>query len=136
MNVLIIEPGKLPYQKDIPEGLESLQKIVGGYIECVYPFNDNAAVIVNEEGKLTSDPELNRAMYDDYGRVVDIYCGNMIIVGLGDEDFCSLTSEQTNHYKQQFYEPEVFYRTPTGQIVAESYMPDEHDIDAEINDEI
>lgn len=32
MKVLIVEPGKHPREADIPSGLESLQKVVGGYI--------------------------------------------------------------------------------------------------------
>ena len=37
MDVLVVEPGKVPYPKQIDSGLESLQKEVGGYIEATYP---------------------------------------------------------------------------------------------------
>ena len=30
---------------------------------------------------------LNRALYDDGGRMYDIVAGNFLIVGLGEEDF-------------------------------------------------
>ena len=52
MNVLMVEPGKTPYETDIAPGLESLQKTVGGYIQEVYPFDDPVAIVCNEEGKL------------------------------------------------------------------------------------
>ena len=52
MNVLVVEPYKEPYEKEIEPGLESLQHEVGGDIEAVYPFDDPVAVICNEEGKL------------------------------------------------------------------------------------
>ena len=55
MNVLIVEPGKHPRLADIDESLESLQKIVGGYIEAIYPFEDEIAIICDEESKLKSD---------------------------------------------------------------------------------
>ena len=62
MKVLIVEPWKRPYAAEIPAGLESLQKMVGGLIQAVYPFEDRVAVICNDEGKING-MELNRALY-------------------------------------------------------------------------
>ena len=62
--VLIVEPGKEPYVKEIASGLE-----VGGYIEAIYPYEDPVALVCNEEGKLEGLP-LNRALRDEDG---DIY---------------------------------------------------------------
>ena len=42
MDVLVVEPGKKPYRKQIDSGLESLQKEVGGYIEATYPADGSA----------------------------------------------------------------------------------------------
>ena len=67
--VLIVEPGKEPYVKEIDSGLESLQHEVGGCIEAIYPYEDPVALICNEEGKLEGLP-LNRALRDEDG---DIY---------------------------------------------------------------
>ena len=50
MKVLLVEPEKEPYVKEISSGLSSLQKELGGYIEAVYPFEDPVAIICNEEG--------------------------------------------------------------------------------------
>ena len=52
MKVLMVEPGKVPYETEIEGGLESLQKAVGGSIQAVYPYDDPVALICNEEGKL------------------------------------------------------------------------------------
>ena len=49
MKILIIEPGKHPYEKNIEHTLENLQSIVGGHIEAVYPFEDKVALVCNEE---------------------------------------------------------------------------------------
>ena len=68
MNALLIEPMKEPREVQIEPGLESLQKAVGGYIEAVYPFTDELALIVNEEGKLNGLP-LNRALRDEDGEI-------------------------------------------------------------------
>jgi len=48
IKALIVELGKAPYAADIPAGLESLQNLVGGLIQALYPFDDSAAVIAND----------------------------------------------------------------------------------------
>ena len=47
MNVLMGEPGEVPYAVDIGEGLEALQTAVGGDIQAVYPYDDPVALICN-----------------------------------------------------------------------------------------
>ena len=39
MNVLMVEPGKAPYETQIGDDLQSMQALVGGYLEAVYPLN-------------------------------------------------------------------------------------------------
>lgn len=104
MNALIIEPEKTPRIADIENDLKTLQSIVGGYIEIVYPFDDTVALVCHEEGKLIGLP-LNRSL-EDY----DIIAGTFIIVGLNEDDFCSLTPEQTEKYRQKYETPEAFIR--------------------------
>ena len=49
MKVIIVEPFTNPYTKEIKGDLESMQRIVGGYIEAVYPFDDpDVALVCNE----------------------------------------------------------------------------------------
>ncbi len=109
LTVLVVEPKKEPYVKTIPSGLESLQHEVGGYIEAVYPFDDPVALIVNEEGKLENLP-LNRGLYDDEGRLYDITAGTMLVVGLGEENFASMSPELLEKYSAVYQQPEMFIR--------------------------
>ena len=109
MTVLVIEPEKKPYVKDISSGLASLQKEVGGYIQAVYPFDDPVAIICDEEAKLTGK-ELNRALRDEDGQIYDIVAGSFLIAGLGEEDFCSLTPEQIKKFSDMYKTPEMFLR--------------------------
>ena len=44
MKVVIVEPLTSARIADIEESLETYQRIVGGYIECVYPFEDACIV--------------------------------------------------------------------------------------------
>lgn len=45
--VVVVEPGKEPRIEEIDSGLESLQGMVGGYIQAIYPYDDPVALICN-----------------------------------------------------------------------------------------
>ena len=109
MTVVACYPGKTAQVIEIDGSLESMQQFVGGYIEAVYPFDDPVAVICNEEGKLNGLP-LNRALYTEDGEMVDITAGNIIICGLGEEDFASLQGELLEKYLEKFKQPETFIK--------------------------
>ena len=104
MTVLVIKPNEHPVVKRISNELESLQHEVDGYIECIYPFDDMVALICNEEGK-NQGHQLNRGLYDEDDKLYDIIAGTFLIVGLGEEDFCSLTEEQIEKFRDMFYNP-------------------------------
>ena len=109
MQVVVVEPKKKPMVQDIGSGLESMQKIVGGYIEAVYPFDEPVALICNEEGKLLNLP-LNRALRDDEGTVYDIISGTFFLCAAPpDSDrFAGLTDQQIKTYMERFDMPEMF----------------------------
>ena len=106
-TVLVVEPGRTPYVKKIDSGLKSLQSEVGGWIEAVYPFEEEVALICNEEGKLSELP-LNRALVNEDGGIYDIIAGTFLVVGLGAEDFCSLSDEYIKKFSDRFKTPEKF----------------------------
>lgn len=106
MKVLLVKPETHPQVVEIEKELEVLQKIVGGLIETVYPFKDEVCLICNEEGKLLN-LQMNRALYDN-GSVYDVIAGDFLVVGMGVEDFCSLTDEQIERYEKRFHQPEMF----------------------------
>lgn len=102
MNVLVVEPGFLPYEKEI-SGLSAMQKIVGGRIEAIYPFTESVAVVCNAAAK-NQNVEFNRSILErGYGGVF----GTFFICGLGEESFTSLTPQQMNTYKERFKEAEI-----------------------------
>lgn len=108
MKVLIVEPGQYPREAQISGDLKSIQEIVGGLMQAVYPWEDRAALVCNDEGKLMGLP-LNRSL-EEY----DIVSGTFFICGLGKDDFTSLTENQMEHYKDKYRMPELFFRTPDG----------------------
>lgn len=64
ITVLLVEPGKYPREIKIENTLKAMQETVGGYIEEYMPFDDEVAIICNEEGKMNG-AELNRAIYSE-----------------------------------------------------------------------
>jgi len=114
MTVLVVEPERVPYVKEIDPGLQSLQSEVKGWIQAVYPFDDPVALICNDEGKLMRLP-LNRALRDDSGQIYDVVAGTFLIVGLSEDNFASLRSELIAKYEKKFKYPEIFI--PVGNTI-------------------
>lgn len=105
MNVLVVEPGYLPYEKEIKDSadhLEQMQAIVGGLIEPIYPYHEEVAIVCNEEGLINGLP-FNRSVPGGYGGVF----GTFFICGLGEEDFCSLPPELMERFKKEFRNSEI-----------------------------
>ena len=99
MNVLKVSAGKMPEQIEVENTLEELQKQVGGYIQAIYPFDNNVGIICNEEGKIMG-LEPNRVLIID-GHM-DILVGDILIVGLTEDDFRSLTVDEFVTYEKLF----------------------------------
>ena len=108
MTGVICEPGRYARIAEIEPTLKAEQEIVGGLIDCVYPWPDMVTLVCNDEGKLNGLP-LNRAL-EDY----DVIAGTFFICGISGEDFCSLTDRQADYYVRKFHPPEVFAQTPYG----------------------
>lgn len=120
MKVLIVEPNEKARIAEIDNSLETLQSIVGGYIECIYPFEDNVGIICNEEGKLIG-LEPNRALRDEDGEIIDVICGTFIVTGLTEDDFGSLTDEQAEKYSAKFFLPELIFKADGKLVVLRLY---------------
>lgn len=78
--------------------------------------------VYNDEGKLNGS-ELNRALRDDEGQIYDIVAGDFLVVGLGEENFASLSPELMEKFKKEFHQPEMFVRM--GRSVMALPLPDD-----------
>lgn len=116
IKVVLLEPGKPARIECIGSDLESMQKIVGGLIEPIWPFEDPVALVCNEEGKLLH-LDMNRALCDEQGNIWDIIFGTAFLCGESESSFASLTDELAEKYLKKFRNPERFMFGPTGIIV-------------------
>ncbi|MBQ6846811.1 MAG: DUF3846 domain-containing protein [Oscillospiraceae bacterium] len=79
INIYIKEPGKELRRIEIENTLESLQELVGGYIEAVTVASD-MAIICNEEGRLLGLPYNCEILGE-------AFVGPILFVGVSGEDF-------------------------------------------------
>lgn len=124
ISVLLVEPNKYPKMIEIDDILEVMQTVVGGDIEEYMPFEDEVAIICNEEGKITGMAP-NRAVYEENSReMLDIICGKFFIVyaPFEAERFQSLPPDLAEKYREKFKYPERFMRV-NNEIVAVPFKP-------------
>ncbi len=121
IKVLVCKPNEKAELITIPNTLEAKQQLVGGWIEAIYPYEDEIALVCNEEGKVDG-LDLNRAIYDEECNIIDIVAGTFFICGITEDDFGSLSDELAEKYLKKFLYPEIFYRNHRGEIKAEKIV--------------
>lgn len=89
IRVLIKDPGQKPREFNIENNLETLQHIVGGYIEVVQLGCDIIA-ICDEEGKLKGKMD---NFWLPYGDCLD---GTIIFCSTKGEEFAGLSEDQAD----------------------------------------
>lgn len=104
LKVLVVEPGKQPYVKRIDGSLNSMQAVVGGFIQAIYPWQDEVALVCNDEGKLNGLP-LNRFLLDDDGDLMDVIAGPffLCLAPLDSDSFENLPDDMIDKYRRMFW---------------------------------
>ena len=87
IKVVAQNPGEISRIVTIPNTLEALQELVGGYIEP-HHICGSLVLVMDEDGRLKGLPENVRCV--QYGTIV----GPVFITADQDEDFRSLTTEE------------------------------------------
>ena len=119
MTVLKVVPYKTPETIEIDGGLESMQAVVGGLIQAIYPFEEPVALVCNDEGKLLNLPASRVLLEPKTEDIRDIIFGTFFLCGApaDSENFTSLTPDQIKTYTKRFYSPEIILRTSIGVLV-------------------
>lgn len=110
IKVVLVEPNKKAIVTEIGAMLEDMQAVVGGLIQAMYPFEDEVALICNEEGKLLQLPANRGVRMDGEEDIFDIICGTFFIADCSGERFGSLSEEQIKKYQQKYLFPEKFIK--------------------------
>ena len=115
ISVLYLETGQRAEIVVIEDTLEAMQNLVKGPIEEYMPFEDDVAIVCNEEGKMRRLP-WNRGIKDEDGQLMDIIAGDFFIcyAPIESEKFLSLPSDLEKKYKEKFELPEQVFQTENG----------------------
>lgn len=92
MRVLLVCCEKEPRLMNVPHELAELQKLVGGMIEVVEPFDDGIALVCDENSR--SDGKPVNCIIDDH---MDI-CGDFFLCGYGDSGLEDMPEEKIFKY--------------------------------------
>lgn len=109
MKVLLVEPNADPRAIEIDGSLASMQALVGGLIQAVYPFEDPVALICNDEGKLTGLPQNRPLKHPETGEVYDVVYGTFFVCSApsDSENFESLSDDLLEKYRKIFALPKL-----------------------------
>lgn len=95
---LIVEPNGEPELVELNPDLKTLQQLVGGLYQEVYPFDDTVVLLCNELGKKIQLPR-NRHIPE----LCETLYGTFLLLGdNGAEDYVSLSDKQIEKYKVIF----------------------------------
>ena len=123
IKVLMVEPGKKAYEKEIDTSLEGIYEALNcSCFETFYPYDDLVVIVCDDEGKINGSMP-NRAIYDKDGEMIDVIFGNFFICDCSSDSFKSLPDDMMEKYKKQFLLPEHIARVH-GDIIAIKYDPD------------
>ena len=80
-----------------------MQAVVGGYIQAIYPFDDEVALVCNEEGKINGLMP-NRYLLNRNNGFVDCICGDFFLcyAPCDSENFESMPDNLIDKYIAKF----------------------------------
>ena len=130
IRVLVIEPYKEPYEKEIDNALEAKQELVGGLIECVHLSKDEDVILIcNEEGLVMGLP-FNRLILPndapDTWKMRPLtdhdtgIFGTFFLCGTNSEHFASLPPDKMEKYKKKFQKAHYLFQTEKGIVAVSS----------------
>ena len=123
IKVLMVEPGKKAYEKEIGITIEDLHALLDcDCYQTMYPYRDKVVFVCDDESKIKGSKP-NRALYDERGKMIDIVCGKFFICDCSTDRFKSLPDEMMEKYKKQFLLPERLYRV-NDELFTIKYNPD------------
>ena len=99
MRVIVKDPGKSPVQITIDGSLQSLQRLIGGYIEHVR-FTGDVGILVDEEGKL-------KGLAPNFflPAIEDELVGTVVFVGEDGEEFVDVSENDAQLIMKAFEIP-------------------------------
>lgn len=124
MKILVIEPEKAPYEKEIGDDIHDMQAIVGGCIEPIYFEPKQDALVWCNDEFLLNGSQPNRVVGNVLVHGTFFVSGNYMNE-YGEWDSCSLTDEQIEKYSEMFETPIIVLEQMQATEIEVENTPDE-----------
>lgn len=100
MQIMMVRTMSNPETIDVNHDLQTFQRLVGGMIEVVEPFQDDDVVLVCDESGRNKGKAVNRIINER----MDI-CGDFFLCGQQDDQLCDFPMEKEYYYNAMFHLP-------------------------------
>lgn len=99
IDILLVDPGKVPKMVQIDNTLAAMQGMVGGCVEMTRPWGGDVVLVCNEEGKVQNLPA-NSFVSNEDGVVLDLIYGSffLALAPRNSELMMSLPRMMAEHY--------------------------------------
>ncbi|MBT9625272.1 DUF3846 domain-containing protein [Ruminococcus bicirculans (ex Wegman et al. 2014)] len=124
MRILVFEPLKEPYVKDIEDDIQAMQEVVGGSIEPIYFEQTNDALCWCNDEFLLNGSKPNRIVGNTLVHGTFYISGNCLNE-YGEWDSCSLTDDQIKKYSEMFETPIIVLEQMQATEIEVENTPDE-----------
>lgn len=124
MRILVFEPLKEPYVKDIEDDIHAMQEVVGGSIEPIYFEPKQDAICWCNDEFLLNGSKPNRIVGNTLVHGTFYISGNYRNE-YGEWDSCSLTDDQIKKYSEMFETPIIVLEQMQATEIEVENTPDE-----------
>ena len=124
MRILVFEPLKEPYVKDIEDDIHAMQEVVGGSIEPIYFEPKQDAICWCNDEFLLNGSKPNRIVGNTLVHGTFYISGNYRNE-YGEWDSCSLTDDQIKKYSEMFEAPIIVLEQMQATEIEVENTPDE-----------
>ena len=124
MRILVFEPLKEPYVKDIEDDIHAMQEVVGGSIESIYFEPKQDAICWCNDEFLLNGSKPNRIVGNTLVHGTFYISGNCLNE-YGEWDSCSLTDDQIKKYSEMFETPIIVLEQMQATEIEVENTPDE-----------
>ena len=131
MKILVVEPEKKPYAREISDDIHEMQEVVDGLIEPIRFEPENDAIAFCNEEFLLNGSRPNRFVGDVLVHGTFFVVGNAFDEN-GEEISVSLTDEQIEKYSEKFEFQMCFLPEDLCGILREIGIFDDEDLDEEL----
>ncbi|MCL2547456.1 MAG: DUF3846 domain-containing protein [Oscillospiraceae bacterium] len=108
MRIIIVEPNKAAYEKDVTNVYHEIFRTIGGSPLVLFPYEQDESIVIICNDDIQDIAPVNRVIFDDYGEAIDVIAGIFIICATtNDGNFDNLLPEQSKWLLEELSEMSI-----------------------------